>query len=104
MVRDTTSSNTTLPIGQVFKSSGTLLYKHILLWLVLSVVLHFISWRFVTEIMGYFNIEQIFVPGKEVNGDPKWIFDFVKKFGITLSYFTLLQVIASASWRKSFSI
>lgn len=29
MGRDTTSSNTTLPIGQVFKSSGTLVYKHI---------------------------------------------------------------------------
>lgn len=99
MGRDTTSSNTTLPIGQVFKSSGTLVYKHIFFWLVLVVVLHFVSWRFVTEIVGYLKIEDIIEhglgPGTEVNGLSKGIFLFVIEFGIGLSYFTLLQVIAS---------
>ena len=55
--------------------------KHILFWFVLVVVLHFISWEFVKEIVEYLNIEQIFAPRKEVNGDPKWIFDFVKSLG-----------------------
>ncbi len=48
MARDTTPSNT-LPIGQVFKSSGTLVYKYILLWLVLAIALHFVSWKFLIE-------------------------------------------------------
>ena len=86
MARDTTSSNT-LPIGQVFKSSGMLVYKHILFWIILAVVVHYVSWKFVTEILGYI-IEHIFNIGTEVNEPLKIIL-------IAIGSSILLQMIAS---------
>ena len=121
MAHDPTSGNT-LPIGQVFKSSGTLVYKHILLWLVLSVVLHFISWKFVTEmgssllkyieyifalqiemiVKGYLKeilekLEElgIFYIISEKKNKVDFVVDLVKSSVIALGHFALLQVIAS---------
>lgn len=103
MARDTTANNT-LPISQVFKSSWVLVCKHILFWLALVVVLHFISWKFVIEMGESLKkyIEHIFGSdvmvkdflSKEIlkNVTNK---DLIKIFGIISSHFTLLQVVVS---------
>lgn len=119
MARAETSSDA-LSIGRVFKSSGTLVYKYIPFWLVLAVVLHFISWKFVTEmgaallkyieyifalqmeviVKGYLKEfleklpENIYIlPGEKNEVD--FLVDLVKSSVIALGHFALLQVIAS---------
>lgn len=119
MARDTTSSNV-LPIGQIFKSSGILVSKYIPLWLVLTVVLHFISWKFVTEmgdslqqyIMYMFGPQMkvivkeyleeflekvssyIYITPEHMN-KVDFVVDLTKSSVIALGHFALLQVIAS---------
>ena len=90
MARDMTPSNT-LPIGQVFKSSGTLVYKYILLWLVLAIALHFISWKFLIEMGESLKdyIEHMFGPVKFKNHiehmfGPQLVMSFKKFFNTFL--------------------
>ena len=90
------NSSISLPIGQVFNWSWMLVRKHIWFWVILSFVLHFVSWRFVIETWEYLQnfideeYLQIFTP--EIL---KFAKEFVKWLVIALGYFTLVQVIIS---------